>query len=110
MSALLSRYHGHKAKDVPWCAKIAKSLGLELDDKTMVAEVVAASWAFHAAKGQSAYLKESLDRLEGPVTQKHEVSGPMSGPLRILWDKSDEELDEIIKAADEGDAGDADDD
>ena len=96
--SLLRRYCDRHARGIPWCRQIAETLGLgDLDDKknphhnATVADVVMASVAFHGSKGNVAAVRELLDRIDGPVAQRHELSGPGGGHIMStteLIDKS----------------------
>jgi len=88
LTTRVKRTLDQRAKDVPWCASIARTVGVDLVKypDTLVAEVYAASIIFHGAKGEAAYAKMAFDRIDGPVAQRVEVMPGMPDDLEQCSD------------------------
>lgn len=57
--------------------------GKPLPNGMTVAESLADVMLVHALKGDFRYVKELLDRVEGKVVDRHEVTGAEGGPIEI---------------------------
>ena len=64
-----------------------------------LSEVLAERIIKEALAGKPAMVKEVLDRLEGPVNQRHEVTVERRSALEILADMSVEEKEALIRRA-----------
>lgn len=65
--------------------------GVDEASKKTILELLAIAAAKQAMKGNSAYFKEIIERLDGKVTDKIELTGKDSGPVewRITYEDRD---------------------
>lgn len=73
----------------------------EVDEATgkTIAQLVVEGWVNAARDGNVPAIKEALDRTEGKVIERKELSGPDGGPIQMDLSKmSDDELNAIVKA------------
>ena len=86
--SMISRVRKHMdttlAREVPWCVKKAKELGLDLSGGVTVGDVVARALPYYAAKGQGQMMRELLDRIDGKVPDTTLVGGLDGGPLEMF--------------------------
>lgn len=76
-------------------AYIKKALAKDDDAK---AKILADAWIMQAAKGNGVIAKQLWDRVDGPVTDKIELSGPGGGPIQFQH-----ELDRFYGESDKSD-------
>ena len=62
--------------------------GVDDASKKTILELLAIAAAKQAIKGNSAYFKEIIERLDGKVTDKTELTGKDGGPveLKVIYD------------------------
>lgn len=71
---------GRPKGSVSITAYIRKALAQDDDAK---AKILADAWIMQAAKGNGVIAKQLWDRVDGPVTDKLELSGPGGGPIQF---------------------------
>jgi Family of unknown function (DUF5681) len=80
--------------------EVATKDGVPIKEGYTWAEVCAKALLGHVVKGNGAAIKAVLDRTEGLIVSKSEVSGPDGGPIRIdnsgLTEEEQRRLDELI--------------
>lgn len=60
------------------------------EDRRTRAEAVALKALEQAMAGDPAFARLVLDRLDGPVAQKQEISGPDGGPVVLSWPQAEQ--------------------
>lgn len=75
---------GGRPKNESLLSILRRKLQEEHNGKTL-AEIVVEALLKGAVQGKPEHLKELLNRVEGKVTDKHELTGAEGGPVRVAY-------------------------